>query len=289
VSNRQLAEVVSNVLGTAVSPRRATVVTVSHAGNWKALYPILNEKFPRVRLSYGVRCPVVVGAREASYLKKTGTAGAVQFKASARRLLRDDARVLIFDAQKIDCLRSNPGCMSDVVRPGQAAAILFREGVDAAVSEYLAGGQHTLDWQPLTVCPSSVSVVATKLSAAIVREAYEQVAAIVTDAERESLEAMKSELFADIAPEVEDLFLEGSFGAEKLRASAQRKIAVVLLRVTTPSYSTKSGQDPVAFFHEILSEKFIRHDLPVGCVSDVSPNLSFVVKSQRRFSELRLG
>jgi hypothetical protein len=90
-----------------------------------------------------------------------------------------------------------------------------------------------------------------------------------------------------LAPEIEDCFLEGSFGIPRLRELARRKIASALLRETTPSYSVKSGQDPVSFFHEFLSEKFARHELPVAFVSEVSPNLSFVVKSQKRFSELR--
>jgi hypothetical protein len=289
VSNQQLADVFTSAWNTDVPIERPRIITVSHAGNWKALYPKLQETFPGVQLSYGARSAVVLCSLGASYLSQTGPAGALQFKESARQMLRDEARVVVFDAQKIDCLRSYPACMGDLVTSGQTAILFFREAIDAAIAGYLASQKHALDWRPQTVCPSSVSVVATKLSAAIARDEFEGVTGTVTDSERQTLETMKDELFGAIAPEIEDLFLEGSFGVEKLRTFARRKIVVALLKVTTPGYSVKSGDDPIEFFRKMLSEKFLRYDLPVGCLNDVSPNLSYVVKSQKRFSELRLS
>jgi hypothetical protein len=289
MSNNQLEGVFSHALDIDIPDERPRVITVSHVGNWKALYPTLQEKFPGVRLSYGARYPVVLCSREALYLKQIGPAGVLQFKESVHRMSCYDGKIFIFDAQKIDFLRSNSRCMDDIATLRHVAMLFFREAIDPAISGYLASQKHVLDWQPKTVCPTSVSVIATKLSASILRDEFDRVARIVTVGERKTLETIKDELFEAVGPETEDLFLEGSFGVKKLREFARRKIVIALLRVTTPSYSVKSGRDPVEFFREVLSEKFIRHELPVGYVNDVSPNLSFVVKSQRRFSELRLG
>jgi hypothetical protein len=289
VSAQQLAEVFTSALNAKLSPRRPTITTVAHAGNWKALYPKLQKIFPRAQLPHGARHSVVLCSKEASYLNHTGLAGALQFKESLRRMLRGDPNVVTFDTQKIDCLRSSPECIGNLVPPGQGLILFFRDEIDAVIAAYLGSQKSSLDWRPQTVCPSSVSVIATHLSAAILREEFEFVASRVTDNERDTLNTIKAEVFEDAAPEIEGLFLEGSFGAEKLRTVARRKIVVALLKVTTPGYSLKSGRDPIEFFRETLSEKFVRHQLPVGCLNDVSPNLSFVVKSQKRFSELRLA
>jgi hypothetical protein len=285
----QLDKAFFDALQLELSPERPTIVSIAHAGNWKALYPAIQEKLPKLQLSFGARYPVVIGGEDLFYLKQTGAAGAVEFKQSVRRLLRDHERILVFETQKIRLLLSNPACIGDFMMPGHSATLFFRDIVDSRIAGYLARQKGSINWRTQTISPSSISVLVTELSAGIVREEFTQVAAIVTVDERETLDAMRGELLESVAPEVEDHFLEDSFGVPKLREFARRKIAIALLRITIPSYSLKSGRDPIEFFREHLYDKFIRHDLPVGYVSEVSPNLSFVVKSQKRFSELRLG
>jgi hypothetical protein len=286
---RHLAEAFSHALAFSSGVDRPSVVTVAHAGNWKAIYRTILDTFPNLKLASGTRHPFVFGRDEAFYLERMGPAGALQFKQGVRDLLAKNTRLFFFDTQKIECLRNNPGCMGDLLKPGHCAAFFFRGAVPATISKYLAGQKHALDWTPQSVDPDSISVMTIKLAAGILTEEYQQVSALVSDSDREVLDAMKDELFDTIAPELEDLFFESSFGAGKLREMARRRIAITLLRVTTPPYSTKSGRDPVQYFQEHLAEKFARHNLPVAAVAEIAPNLSFVVKSRRRFSELRLG
>jgi hypothetical protein len=286
VLGRQLAEVFSAALGLELPSEKPTVVTVAHSGNWKAIYPTVRDSFPALSLAAGTQFPVVFGGDAAFYLQRMGPAGAVEFKHGVRQLLAQHDRIFVFETQKIECLQSNPGCISDVMMPGRSATLFFRDAIPSTIAKYLNGLKASLDWHPETICPSSVSVLATKLVAGILCEEFVRVAALITAPEREVLDTMKDPVFNSVAPELEDLFFESSFGAGKLREMARRKLAIALLRVTTPPYSLKSGRDPVQFFRDELAHKFLRHGLPIGAVSEVAPNLSFVVKSQKRFSEL---
>jgi hypothetical protein len=98
---------------------------------------------------------------------------------------------------------------------------------------------------------------------------------------------MRRELFETVAPDIEDHFLERSFGVPKLRELARRKVVTALLKATVPPFSSRSGTDPVAYFRDELAAKFELHELPVTYLNDVSPNLSFVIKMKKRSSELQ--
>jgi hypothetical protein len=287
--NPQLSETFSNALKFKPSIERPTIISVANAGNWKDLYPTIRRRLPNIRLDPGARYPVVFGGDEALYLKQLGVAGAAQFKQSVRQLLQDHERIFVFETQKIQCLQTNPACIGDLVTAGRSATLYFRDDVDPSIANYLRSRGAAIDWHKQSVSDDSVSVVATKLSARIMSDEFEQVAAIVTADERATLENMRTELFNLLAPEIEDRFLEGSFGAPKLREFARRKVASALLKATVSPFSTKSGKDPIDFFREELAKKFELHDLPLAYISEISPNLSFVVKSQKRFAKLRLG
>src|SRR5262249_40363694 len=156
-----------------------------------------------------------------------------EFKHGVRQLLAEHDRIFVFETQKIECLQSNPGCISGLMTPGRSATLFFREAIPSTIAKYLNGIKASLDWHPETICSSSISVLETKLAAGIVGEEFVRVAALITGPEREILDAIKDAVFNSVAPELEDLFFESSFGAGKLRKMARRKVAIALLRVTT--------------------------------------------------------
>jgi hypothetical protein len=284
--NIQLAEIFSRSLQAKSPSPRASIVTVAYAGNWKALYPIIREKLPRVRLDLGARNPVVFGQDEAHYLRQMGPGGVVEFKQHVRQLLQDHDAISVFEAQRIHCLEANPECISDLVQPGRSAALYFRGAVGPRFLRFLQGRIDVIDLQSLSVSESSVSVVATRLSAGILNDEFDRVVDVVTVDERRALMDMRGELFDSIAPEIEDHFLERSFGVPKLRELARRKVVTALLKATVPPFSSKSGTDPIDYFKDELAAKFELHSLPLTYLNDVSPNLSFVIKTKKRSADL---
>lgn len=269
-------------------PDTADVLCFENAGNWKAIFPTIEKKLPKLRFEAGVRYPVVFGEDERVYLRQLGLAGIRQFKQNVNELLQANQRVFVFDAQKIECLVNNPSCVDDLIAPGRSIALFFRDGIDRGVSDYLRRKSNLLRFDSHSVADTSMSVIATRLSYQVLIESFKVLASELDGSEREALAQIRDDFVSDVAPELEDHFIEGSFGVGKLRELARRKIVSAVLKETTPAYSVKSGRDPIEFFRKELLERFKRYDLPVGYLSEVSPNLSFVVKSNKRFSELRI-
>lgn len=285
----ELAESFANALAEPVSSDRPTVITVCNVGNWKALQPAVQAAFRDIEFDVGVRHPVVFGGSSPVYLNKPGSAGAAQFKDNVRQVLEHRERIVVFDAQKIECLNSNPACIGDLIGPGQIAALYFRDSFHPAIGNYLFDCRDDVKWINREVSDDSLSIIATKISAMILSDEFASVARVVTQSERQVLDDMKCELLRSLAPDVEDNFLEGSSGVPKLREFARRKIASALLKATTPSFSVKSGRDCLDFYREELAAKFERHGLPSCYLSEISPNLSFVLKKQsKRLAEVRL-
>jgi hypothetical protein len=279
-----LRDIFERALELEPSSSRSTVISVSNAGNWKALFPIIRERLPDVRIEPGTPYPLLIGQNESCYLRKRGSAGSAEFK-KASRLLKDEQNIVFFDAQRIHCLASDPRCISEFITRGRVVAFFFRNEISETLASYLRT-RDDVDWQEKFVSDDSISIVATRLSGSILCDEFKKVSSIVTAAERAALENLRDALLESLAPEIEEQFLERDFGVARLRKTARRKIASALLRATTPSYSIKSNKDPIEFFREELSEKFSLHDLPLAYVSEASPNLSYVIKSQKRFSEL---
>lgn len=291
VSETSITATFSGALAARHSPDKPKVISISGTGNWKSLYPSIKKAFstnPNFKLDHGARYPVVFGGDEPIYLKQMGVAGAAQFKANVRAILQDHDRVFVFETQKIDCLRLNPACIMDLLEPNKTATLYFRGEIDPRIWNYLENQAESIVWEKQAVCKSSLSVIATNVSESILAEEFQRVAERLTEDEANVLRRLKDDLFETLAPEIEDHFLEETTaGAPKLRELAYRRIAVALLKQTTPAYSPKSGIDPIEFFRDELANKFVLHGLPASYVSEVSPNLSYVVKSTRRFAELR--
>jgi hypothetical protein len=283
----QLSEIFEQTLELEPSNSRSTVISVSNAGNWKALVPIIREKLPNIKIDPRTPYPIVIGQSYSCYLRKRGMAGMKEFK-KASQLLKDNDKVVVFDAQRIQCLQSDPGCVGELIALGRITTFYFRSSMCKNLAGYLRS-REDVDWQEKFASDDSISIVATKLSSSILRDEFKKVCSIVTADERAVLESMRAELLETLAPEIEEQLLDRNFGVPKLKETARRRIASALLRATTPSYSIKSNRDPIEFFREELSQKFSFHELPVAYLNEASPNLSYVIKSQKRFGELHLA
>lgn len=265
---------------------RPTIVSVAGAGNWKTLYPAIQAEMPKVRFNSGKRAPVLVGTKTTIYLSEPGDRGADQFHEGVRRLLRHGDRIFVFDAQLIECVSLKPSCVHGLLGPGNTAALFFRGKPSSGFSSYFKSQSHLLRYLPMTVKADCIAVAATTVSAEVICEQFDLVFKRLNNEERVVFSTMRTEFLQRLAPELEDHFLEGCSGLPKLRDLARRRMASALLRATVPTYSVKSGVDPIKFFGQVLLDKFELHGLPAVDVSEVSPNLAYVLKTRKRFAEL---
>ncbi len=134
--------------------------------------------------------------------------------------------------------------------------------------------------------PNNLGETATRIAAEIIADEFRKASRVATRDERDTFEAMRPHFAEQLAPEVEDQFLEDGAGVPKLREFARRKMTGAVLRTLTPTYSVKSGMDSIEFFRTQLLEKFVRYELPPVDVSEISPNLAFVIKSSKKFASL---
>ena len=253
-------------------------------GNWKALFPAIRAELPQIQFDRGARAPVVIGEDYLIYLREHGPEGRALFKQSVRELLNKHDRIFVFETQKIDCLQETPSCIRRLLKPGRVAVLFFRGEVDARIEAYLKRHDNTLRWERLCVQPNNLGEAAPRIAAEIIIEEFQKTSRLLTGLDHETFVSMQERFVDRLVPEIEDQFLEDGTGVLRLRDIARRKMACMLLRETLPPYSVRSRVNAVDFFREEILEKFVLLDLPAVDISDASPNLAFVIKSNKQFN-----